>query len=123
MNQVRTVAMGFLALIGGITIVYQVFVHTIGASTQYVLLCNATATIDQCEIAESVFGYDGMDGQFVIEKIVTTSGDTHVFSGTECWVKPEGSQCKDSTSNQNNTGFNQVIVPLALLLNNWALSI
>lgn len=115
----------FLVVIGGITIVFQIFVHTVGESSQYVLLCDADATVDHCSIAKATFDYDGMDGIFSVTKIQTSPDKVETFSSDECWIKPEGSHCRktvvnDNKMHDNSQRFSKITIPLALSLNNWS---
>ena len=100
-----------LAAIGAAAIAYLFIATVLLKPVQYVSLCNAVGTT--CTLTEASFSYDSMDGQFVMAKIYHASGQITTFSGTECWVKPEGSSCLDSTTNENKTGSDQVIIPVA----------
>ena len=100
-----------LAMIGGIATICFCSGFILLKPIQYIALCNAAGSA--CTLTEANFSYDGMDGQFVMAKIYHANGQITTFNDTECWVKPEGSPCLDSTTNENKTGSDQVIIPSA----------
>lgn len=102
------ILIGIFALIGVIAIIGKV----VRRSTQYVALCE-NATFASCEMKEAEFTYDSGDGQFVIRSIKLSDRDTRNYTATECWVKPLGSSCMNSSLNKNDTSDSFVIVPLA----------
>lgn len=99
-----------LSLLGVVFIAGLIF--SMGPQSDSLLICDKSQPIGQCQIARGNFSYEPMDGLFVIRDLNIPEGNFH-FESTECWVRPQGSTCEDSTTGENKTGFNRTIIPLA----------
>jgi hypothetical protein len=115
LQNVRRLFLGLLTIIGALWLISKVVFKPV----QHVLLCDNGRS--NCEVVQAEFGYDTMDGQFVIKKLYRQDA-TITFSPIDCWVNIDGSVCMNSTTNQNMTGVDSVIIPLAheLVSFRWA---
>lgn len=105
-------------LVGTFTVIGALWTlfHIVFEPVQYVALCNATRS--DCETIRAEFSFDFMDAQFVIDRLYLEDG-VITFGPTDCWVAQDGSACMHSSTNQNNTGIENVIVPLSLEGRKW----
>lgn len=76
------------------------------------LVCGAEAKWYDCKQATGHMEYDPMDGRFYVT-VLNVPGQPSLTFDRKCSIKPEGSSCMDSTSGKNETGFDNIIIPLA----------
>jgi hypothetical protein len=100
--------LGFVLLLG-LVLIWLVDI-AFYKTKQFVALCDANRS--NCRTVQAEFSYDSGDGQFVIKKVYR--GDATVtYSPVDCWVYGQGSECMNSATNQNMTGHDEIIIPLA----------
>ncbi len=105
-----TIIIILLALVGAIGLLKSLLLKPV----QYALLCETNRT--GCKSVRAQFSYDTGDGQFVVRKLFEDENNPISYSGTECWVKVEGSGCMDSST---NTSSGRIIIPLAHQTSAW----